>query len=97
MSDNDQISIKVTIADRIFPLKVSVEEEENIRKAAELINKKVTTYSEQYSIRDKQAALSMSALEIAAELLAIDMQSQLEKDSLLNELLNIDTLLSNET
>ena len=51
------ISIKVTIADKIFPLKVSVDEEESIRKAADLINKKIKTYTEQYAIKDNQAAL----------------------------------------
>ena len=33
-----EISIKINIADRVYPLKVNMEEEEIIRRAAKLIN-----------------------------------------------------------
>ena len=92
---SDLISIKVTIADKIFPLKVSVEEEEIIRKAADLINKKVKTYIEQYSIKDKQAALSMCALEIATELLNVEKNKTTEENEIMWKLLEIDSLLNN--
>ncbi|MBC8343040.1 MAG: cell division protein ZapA [Bacteroidetes bacterium] len=90
----DQISIKVNIADRIYPLKVYAEEEENIRKAAELINKKVNLYIEQYSIKDKQAALSMCALEIMSESLNSDSRNAVEYDTLKKQLIDIESLLS---
>ena len=89
----EQISIRVNIADRIYPLKVYAEEEETIRKAADLINKKVNLYSEQYSIKDRQAALSMCALEIMSESLNIESQKDNEYDLLKKNLLEIETVL----
>lgn len=35
-----EISIKINIADRVYPLRVTTEEEEVIRHAAKLINEK---------------------------------------------------------
>jgi cell division protein ZapA (FtsZ GTPase activity inhibitor) len=90
----EQISIKVTIAGKIFPLKVAASEEENIRKAAELINNKLRTYTEEYSIKDKQAALSMSALEIASELLNADNTFLEQKQLLADEIAKIERVLS---
>jgi cell division protein ZapA (FtsZ GTPase activity inhibitor) len=90
----EQISIKVNIADRIYPLKVFAEEEESIRKAAELINKKVNLYVEQYSIKDKQAALSMCALEIMTEYLNADNKKSAEIDAVKQQLIDLESLLS---
>ena len=36
-----EISIKINIADRVYPLRVTTEEEEVIRYAAKLINEKI--------------------------------------------------------
>jgi len=74
----DQISIKVNIADVSYPLKITVDEEENIRKAAKMINERIKTYTANYQINDKQVLLSMVSLEIASEL-------QLYKDKNLTE------------
>ena len=64
----DQISIKVNIADVTYPLKIAADEEENIRKAAKMINEKIKIYTEDYHIQDKQVLLSMVALDCASEL-----------------------------
>lgn len=60
-----EISIKINIADRVYPLKVNMEEEEVIRKAAKLINDRIKEYQETYAVRDKQDLLSMCALHYA--------------------------------
>jgi cell division protein ZapA (FtsZ GTPase activity inhibitor) len=41
-----EISIKITISDRIYPLKVNVEEEEIVRRAAKIINERIKDYQE---------------------------------------------------
>lgn len=64
-----EIAIKVNIADRIYPLKVVVEEEEVIRRAAKLINDRIREFSENYSVKDKQDLLSMCALQYATQAL----------------------------
>jgi cell division protein ZapA (FtsZ GTPase activity inhibitor) len=92
---SELISIKVPIADKVFPLKVSAEEEQNVRKAADLINKKIKTYIEQYAIKDKQAALSMCALELATEMLNNESQKTEEQNGIIWKLLELDSLLNN--
>ena len=90
----EQISIKVNIADRVYPLKVNMEEEENIRKAADLINKKVSMYVDQYAIKDKQAAISMCALEIMTEFLNLDEENRNNSFEIESKLIAIESLLA---
>ncbi len=61
----EEISIKVNIADRFYPLRINSSDEESVRLAAKLINDKLKIYQDNYSIKDKQDALCMVALEIA--------------------------------
>ncbi|MFM6977066.1 MAG: cell division protein ZapA, partial [Sphingobacteriaceae bacterium] len=48
-----EISIKINIADRVYPLKINQEEEEVIRRAAKLINDRIKEYQDSYAVRDK--------------------------------------------
>jgi cell division protein ZapA (FtsZ GTPase activity inhibitor) len=65
--EHKEISIKVLIGDRQYPLKISSVEEENVRKAAKLVNERSKFYTENFSVQDKQDAIAMSALEFASE------------------------------
>jgi cell division protein ZapA (FtsZ GTPase activity inhibitor) len=60
-----EISIKINIADRVYPLKVNTEEEEVIRRAAKIINDRIKEYQDNYAVRDKQDLLSMCVLHYA--------------------------------
>lgn len=67
MVEEKEISIKVLIGDRQYPLKIAASEEENVRKAARLVNDRSKFYTENFSVQDKQDAMAMSALEFASE------------------------------
>ncbi len=71
----NQLSIKVTIADRVYPLTIAAEEEEGIRKAAENINAVVKEYQSAYAVKDKQDLVAMAALKFATEQLTADKNS----------------------
>jgi len=62
-----KLNIKVTIADRPYPLKIEPEEEESIRKAAQIINDKVRELQFKYDGKDKQDFLAMCLLQYAAD------------------------------
>lgn len=62
------ISVKVVIAGRTYPLTVKLEEENLIKQAAKLINDKIKEYEEGYFVRDKQDLLAMCALQLANEI-----------------------------
>ena len=92
---SEQISIKVNIADTVFPLKVKMEDEEHIRKAVDLINNKVTSYTNQFGVKDKLAALSMCALELTSELLNADTHKDLEINRVEQKVAEIEHMLEN--
>ncbi|MGD1848902.1 MAG: cell division protein ZapA [Salibacteraceae bacterium] len=64
-----ELSIKVTIANRVYPLTILREEEEGIRKAAKMINEHMRDLEENYAVRDRQDLLAMTALEYATQAL----------------------------
>lgn len=64
---DDLLSIKVTIANRQYPLKIARVEEESVRKAAKLINERIKEYEENYAVRDPQDLLAMCVLQFASE------------------------------
>jgi cell division protein ZapA len=66
MAEND-ISIKVNIGDRIYPLRIQAREEEYVRKAAKLLNEKMGFFNSNFSVKDKIDGLAMAALEFTVE------------------------------
>ncbi|MEO5571154.1 MAG: cell division protein ZapA [Bacteroidia bacterium] len=63
----DKLSIKVTIANRHYPLRISRAEEEGIRKSSKLINERIKEYEQSYAVTDPQDLLAMCALQFANE------------------------------
>ena len=62
-----ELSIKVNIADREYPLTIESSEEENVRKAVKKIAEKLKSLEKSYAIRNKQDLLAMCALQLTAE------------------------------
>ena len=63
----NELSVNINIAGRIYPLEISAEEEEMVRAAGKLVNDKLQSYAEQFSLRDNQDGLAMFAIEIATQ------------------------------
>lgn len=63
----NSLKIKVTIGDRVYPLTIRDEsEEEGIRAAVKKINDLVKKFEQNYEVRDKQDVLAMCALQFAS-------------------------------
>ncbi|GGK53135.1 MULTISPECIES: cell division protein ZapA [Flavobacteriaceae] len=91
----ESLKIKVTVAGRVYPLKVkNANEEEGMRKAATKINDLVSNYEQNYAVSDKQDVLAMCALQFASliEVNSInkkeDLSEALEKMNKLNVLID---------
>lgn len=67
MEEEETININLIIADRPYPLKIKISEEEDIRIAAKEINQKVKDFQKSYSAKDKQDYLAMCALMYGVE------------------------------
>lgn len=90
----EELSIKIKIADREYPMKVKRHEEERVRAAGKLINEKLKSYREQFGLDDKQDLLAMTAFDCLVEKLAADEsdhaidQTVVEKVNHLNQLVS---------
>ena len=89
-----EISIKINIADRVYPLKVNMEEEEIIRRAAKLINDRIKEYQENYAVRDKQDLLSMAVLHYATSSLKAEKKGMVEDTDVADKVYQLDNLLT---
>jgi cell division protein ZapA len=64
----DPLKIKLSIANRVYPLTIDPSQEEGLRKAAKNIEGMISKFEQSYSVRDKQDVLAMCALQFAAQL-----------------------------
>ena len=65
---SELLKIKLTIADRVYPLSVAPEQEESLRKSAKKIEAMIKQLEKSYAVRDKQDVLAMCALQYATQL-----------------------------
>ena len=87
-----QLSIKVNIAGRTYPLTIERSEEEMIRKAADNINDSVKNLKENYAVKDIQDLLAMTALQLSTKSNTIS--KEVDDDKVDNELKALDKELS---
>ena len=66
MSD-ESIQIKVTVAGRVYRLKVGMHEEEFVRRGAEMIEERMQRLQASYTVSDDKDLLAMAALQIGTE------------------------------
>jgi len=64
---SNALKIKISIADRVYPLTIQPEQEEGLRKAAKRIEEMIKRFEQSYAVRDKQDVLAMCALQFAAQ------------------------------
>ena len=65
---SEKLKIKLSIADRVYPLTVDMSQEEGLRSASKKIDVMIKQFEESYAVRDKQDVLAMCALQFASQL-----------------------------
>ena len=65
---SDLIKIKIKIADRVYPLSIIPDQEEDLRNSAKQIDVMIKQLEQSYAVRDKQDVLAMCALQYAIQL-----------------------------
>ncbi len=63
----EKLKIKLSIADRVYPLTVDMSQEEGLRSACKKIELMIKQFEENYAVRDKQDVLAMCALQFASQ------------------------------
>lgn len=59
------LSVKVSIANRTYPLRITKDEEEKVIQAAQSVNKCIKEFEDSYAVKDKQDLLAMCSLQFA--------------------------------
>lgn len=90
----EELSVKVVIAGRTYPLTIKRSEEESVRKAARYINESIKKYEENYSVRDKQDLLAMFALQTASQNLELESKAEVQNDEINGQLAEIEKFVS---
>jgi len=89
-----ELSIKIKIADREYPMKISADEEERIRKAGKVINEKIKHYAQQFGIDDKQDLLAMAAFDILIDKSQKEEIEGLNDETIFERVNNLNNLIS---
>jgi cell division protein ZapA len=91
MSD---LAVKIRIADRDYPMRVAVADEERLRLAGRQLSERLREFREQYGIQDKQDLLAMVALATMADSLKVSKEKDGTDADLTERLARLDELLS---
>ena len=89
----DKLSIKLHIANRIYPMKIERKSEEYIRNAVKKIEERLKFYEDNYAIKDKQDLLAMCLIEYASKFETVNNKKVIEDDGLTEKLAEIDAIL----
>mgnify|MGYP000173897093 CR=1 FL=1 len=88
-----ELSIKIKIANRVYPLTVNADEEEGIRNAAEKINQSITDFERLYDVKDKQDLLAMAALKVASRNFELENKGIVNNGNIEADLTQVEALL----
>ena len=83
----ESLNIKVTVANRTYPLTINRDDEEQVRKAVKVIEERLMVYEKSFAARDTQDLLSMCLLEMSVKVLTDE--QKLKVDSSVEEQLQM--------
>ncbi len=89
-----ELSIKIRIGNREYPMRVKAEDEERIRKAGKLLNEKIKNYQSQFGIDDTQDLAAMVAFDCLVEKLKREETSEASDDFALGEISKLNQLIA---
>lgn len=87
---DDKLKIKISVADRVYPLTVDPSQEEGLRSASKKIDTMIRQFEENYAVRDKQDVLAMCALQFAAQVEQKQLDKSADLDGALERLRKMD-------
>ena len=91
------ISINIKIANRQYPLKVKIWEEENIRRASKLVNERIRARREKMGVQDFQDLLAIIAFDYQVEKLASDKEQHERTKKSCEKLEELNRLVKNKS
>lgn len=90
----EKLKIKLSIANRVYPLTIDASQEEGLRKAAKQIDAMIKQFEQSYSVQDKQDVLAMCALQFAAQVEQKSIDKQYVSSHVEEKLTQLNSMLS---
>ncbi len=90
---SNQQKIKLSIADRVYPLTTTPEQEEGLRKATKKIDEMIKRFEKSYAVRDKQDVLAMCALQFATQVEQRKIENTEESQQVEDKLIKLNQML----
>ncbi|GAA3737616.1 Cell division protein ZapA [compost metagenome] len=88
-----KLRIKISIADRVYPLTVEPAQEEGLRSASKKIDAMIKQFEENYAVRDKQDVLAMCALQFASQVEQKQIDNTIDGEETIERIKRLNTLL----
>ena len=92
----ERLKIKLSIADRVYPLTIDPSQEEGLRKAAKNIEQLAKKFEQNYAVRDKQDVLAMCALQFASKIEQKGIDNVEDNQEVLDRLTALDQLVNSK-
>ena len=90
---DEKLKIKISIADRVYPLTVELSQEEGLRSASKKIDVMIKQFEENYAVRDKQDVLAMCALQFASQSEQKQIDNSIDGEATIERIKKINALL----
>ena len=88
------LSIKIKIANRVYPMTINPDDEESVRRSVRNIEERIKFYEKNYAIQDRQDLLAMCLIEIGSKLESIRDNTSKDNTEIQDKLSNIESALS---
>jgi cell division protein ZapA len=90
----NKINITVSIAERPYNLAVLRRQESSVRKAANLVNNTIKSYSKTFNYKDHQDLFAMVALQTATKAITLEEEKTYREKEMGNKLKEMDNILT---
>jgi cell division protein ZapA (FtsZ GTPase activity inhibitor) len=90
---DEKLKIKISIADRVYPLTVELSQEEGLRSASKKIDTMIKQFEENYAVRDKQDVLAMCSLQFASQAEQKYIDNAIDGKTTIERLIKINSIL----
>tara|TARA_B100001741_G_C16193985_1_gene432778 strand:+ start:84 stop:368 length:285 start_codon:yes stop_codon:yes gene_type:complete len=90
----EKLNIKISLANRLYPMTIKSSEEKLIRVSVAKIEKILKNFKENYSVKDDQDLLAMCALHLCVKLENLSISKRKSDQQIIKDLLDINKSVS---
>ncbi|MAQ47886.1 MAG: cell division protein ZapA [Flavobacteriales bacterium] len=90
----EKLNIKISLANRLYPMNIASSEEKTIRLSAFKIEKMLKVLKDKYSVKDDQDLLAMCALQLCVKLEKSDVHRKEIEEKIIDSIFDINEKIS---